>query len=89
MQSFIDEKETIYTGTIIKLDYFSLLHGKGQMMTSEGLKYIGQFEYGKRNGPFIVIDRNNEKTYHVDFVFDIPRNVTELNVPLHIHHTNK
>jgi hypothetical protein len=56
----IDKNGIIYSGQFLNdnnNDY--ILHGKGEVLMPTGIKYIGYFIYGKKNGIFKVSFNNS------------------------------
>jgi len=54
----IDKNGIIYSGHFLN-DNDYILHGKGEVLMSTGIKYIGYFIYGKKNGIFKVSFNNS------------------------------
>lgn len=50
----IDKKGIIYSGQFLN-ENDCILYGKGEVLMPTGIKYIGYFIYGKKNGIFKVL----------------------------------
>jgi len=71
----IDENGTIYSGNFVKINDAYVLHGQCEITTASGFIYKGHFEYGKKEGLFIILNCLIKEMIYVTFHDDILINI--------------
>lgn len=80
---WVDEHGRMYTGQPKQIKTKgdlckTVLHGKGEILTSKGVKYAGYFIYGQKHGVFEVTDFNTNEFIKVLYDYDFIR--SEINI---------
>ena len=82
MMSWVDDCGNVCEGKFKMVRLFDktvpLLHGRGVLNKSSGVKYEGYFINGVRHGPFEVTDVKKQQTVHVLYDYGFIR--TDINI---------